>query len=76
MFSDVIDTPRMTGTPYMMFANPAENAVVEVSFLNGNQTPFMEMQEGFTVDGTKWKIRLDYGINAVDYRGVVRSAGA
>lgn len=76
MFSDVIDTPRLTGNAYWMFANPSENPVVEVSFLNGVQTPFMEMQEGFSVDGTKWKIRLDYGVGAVDYRGVVRSAGA
>ena len=76
LFSDVIDTPRLTGTAYWMFANPSENPVIEVSFLNGVQTPFMEMQEGFSVDGTKWKIRLDYGVGAVDYRGVVRSAGA
>lgn len=76
IFNDVIDTPRMTGTYYWMFTNPNVNPVIEVSFLNGVQTPFMEMQEGFTVDGTKWKIRLDYGVGAVDYRGVVRSAGA
>lgn len=76
LFSDVIDTPRLSGTAYYMFANPSEEPVIEVSFLNGEQMPFMEMQQGFTVDGTKWKIRLDYGVGAVGFRGVVRSPGA
>lgn len=76
LFSDVIDTPRLSGAPYYMFADPNEEPVIEVSFLNGEQMPFMEMQEGFTVDGTKWKIRLDYGVGAVGFRGIVRNAGA
>lgn len=76
LFKDVIDTPRLSGTAYYMFADPNEEPVIEVSFLNGVQTPFMEMQEGFSVDGTKWKIRLDYGVGAVGFRGVVKSAGA
>ncbi len=59
-----------------MFADPSVEPVIEVSFLNGVQAPFMESQQGFTVDGTKWKIRLDYGVGAVGFRGVVRSAGA
>lgn len=76
LFSNVIDTPRLSGTAYYMFANPMDEPTIEVSFLNGIQTPYMETKEGFSVDGTKWKIRLDYGVGAVGFRGAVRSAGA
>lgn len=76
LFRDVIDTPRLTGTAYYMFANPSEEPVIEVNFLNGEQSPYMESEQGFTVDGMQWKIRMDYGIDAVGYRGVIRNAGA
>jgi phage head maturation protease len=76
LLSDVIDTPRLSGNAYYMFANPSEEPTLEVSFLNGVQTPFMESQNGFEVDGVKWKIRLDYGVGAVGFRGAIRNAGA
>jgi hypothetical protein len=75
LFSDVIDTPRLTGAPYFMFANPSEEPVIEVAFLDGNQSPYMESKEGWTVDGMEWKVRLDYGVAAIGYRGAVRNAG-
>jgi hypothetical protein len=76
LFSDVIDTPRLSGNTYYMFADPSIEPVVEVNFLNGEQNPFMENENGFSVDGTQWKIRLDYGVGAVGFRGAVRNAGA
>ncbi len=76
IFNDVIDTPRLTGTAFYMFANPSEEAVVEVNFLNGQETPYMESENGFTTDGVQWKIRLDYGVDAIGWRGAIRNAGA
>lgn len=76
LFRDVIDTPRLTGNPWYVFADPSEEPVLEVNFLNGVQTPYMESEEGFTVDGIRWKIRMDYGIGAVGFRGAIRNAGA
>lgn len=76
LFADIVDSPRLTGTRRYMFASAQEAPVIEVSFLDGNSEPFLESQEGFTVDGTSWKVRLDYGVNAVDYRGATTNAGA
>ena len=76
LFSKIIDTPRLSGTGYYMFADPNVEPVIEVNFLNGEQMPFMESETGFSVDGTSWKIRHDFGIGAVGYRGVIRNAGA
>jgi len=75
LFSEVIDTPRLSGTTRYLFADPSIEPVIEVAFLNGQQNPFMEMEEQFRVDGMTWKVRHDYGVGAIGYRGVVKNAG-
>lgn len=76
LFKDIVDTPRMTGTAWHMFADPTECPVLEVAFLDGQQEPYLELQNGFEVDGAQYKVRLDYGIAALDYKGAFRNAGA
>ena len=76
LFSDIVDTPRLSGTRRYLFANPSEAPVLEVAFLDGNDTPYLELENGFTVDGARWKVSLDYGVAGVDYRGAVTNAGA
>lgn len=75
LFRDVVDTPRITGTRQYMFADANEAPVIEVAFLDGVQEPFLESQDGFDVDGTQMKVRLDVGVAAIDYRGAVTNAG-
>lgn len=75
LFRDIVDTPRLTGTRRYLFADPAEAPVLEVAFLDGNDTPYLELENGFTVDGARWKVRLDFGIAGVDFRGAVTNAG-
>lgn len=69
LFDKIVDTPRLTGSVWYAFANPSDEPVIEVGFLNGQQTPYTEMQTGFEVDGVTWKVRLDYGVAAVGWRG-------
>ena len=45
---------------------------IEVSYLDGIDTPYMEQQNGFTVDGVSTKVRIDAGVNVIDYRGIVK----
>lgn len=71
----IIGTPYLSGKPWYVFANPSITPTIEVAFLNGAQTPFLDSEEQFLVDGIQWKIRHDYGVSAVDYRGVIRNAG-
>lgn len=73
LFRDVVDSPRITDTTWFLFADPNEAPVIEVAFLEGEDQPFLDQQEGFTVDGSRWKVRMDYGVAAVDYRGAVRN---
>ena len=76
LYSDIVDTARLSGTRRYSFANPSEAPVIEVAFLNGDQNPFLETENGFTVDGVRWKVRMDYGVGAIDYRGATTDAGA
>lgn len=76
MFSDIVDTARLSGTRVYAFADPMLVPTIEVAFLDGQQAPYLEMQNGFGVDGVSWKVRLDYAVAAIDYRGAVTAAGA
>lgn len=76
LFRDVVDSPRLSGTGWYMFADPNEAPVLEVAFLDGIDAPYLEMQNGWEVDGSAWKVRLDYGVGAIDYRGAYFNFGA
>jgi hypothetical protein len=75
LFRDVVDTPRLSGTRRYLFADPSIAPVFEVAFLEGQTAPVLESRDGWRVDGTEMRVRLDYGVAAVDYRGAVTNAG-
>ena len=76
MVGSVVDTPRLSGTAWYLFANPSEWPVLEVAFLNGNRAPYLETEQGFEVDGIRYKVRMDYGVGAVGFQGAWKNAGA
>lgn len=47
---------------------------IEVAYLDGMETPYLEQQEGWTVDGVAYKVRIDAGVAPLDYRGMVRGS--
>lgn len=75
LFRDVVDTPRLSGTTRYLFADPAIAPVIEVAFLDGQDQPVLEAKDGWRVDGTELRVRLDYGVAAVDHRGAVKNLG-
>lgn len=76
LFREVIDTPRISGTRRYLFADPTVAPVFLVSFLEGMQEPVIETQDGWRVNGVEMRVRLDFGVDVVDYRGAVTNAGA
>lgn len=75
LFDKIIDTPRLSGTAWYAFADPGAEPVFEIVFLNGQESPHLESQMGYEVDGMSWKIRHDWGIAPIGYRGVIKNAG-
>lgn len=76
LFSDIVGTPRLSGTRYYAFSNPNIAPAIEVVFLDGQQEPYTEMKEGWRIDGTEWKVRFDYGVGALNWRSAATNAGA
>lgn len=76
IFNNIVDTARITGTEYYAFANPDQEPVIEVAFLNGVQTPYLEQEQSFEQLGLQWRVYLDYGVAAVGWRGAVKNPGA
>lgn len=76
LFRDIVDTPRITGTRRYLFADPSVAPVIEVAFLDGQSEPVLETKDGWDVDGTEMKVRIDYAVGGVDWRGAVTNAGA
>jgi len=56
------------------FVAGATNQVV-VGFLNGQQTPYMESKDGWSIDGIEYKVRCDVAATAEDYRGLYYNDG-
>lgn len=60
--------------PLEWFASATERQV-EVAFLDGDQTPRVEIQNGWTVDGAEFKVAADVAAAALDWRGLYRNDG-
>jgi len=60
-------------TPYWYVAAEQGSDTIEVAYLDGVDTPYLEEQEGWSVDGVSLKVRIDAGVAPLDYRGLARS---
>ena len=76
-FAKYIGEPRLddaSATAFYLAAGQGRDTI-EVAYLDGIDTPYMEQEQGFTVDGVATKVRIDAGVAPLDYRGLVRSTG-
>lgn len=71
----IYDSRLDDNDPLAWFLAAAKGKTVTVFFLNGNQTPYMEQQQGWSVDGTEFKVRIDAGAKAMDWRGLYMNDG-
>ena len=76
-FAKVIGEPRLddnSSTAWYMAAKQGSDTI-EVAYLNGIDTPYVEQQNGFSVDGVASKVRIDAGVAPSDFRGLYSAAG-
>jgi len=76
---EIISDARLdadSAVEYYAAADPNQVDTVEVAFLDGNDQPFMESQNGFTQDGVAYKVRIEAAAAALDFRGLATNAGA
>lgn len=73
---EVIADARLDGTSVSNWfgaANPTLHDTIEVAYLDGNPAPTLEQQGGWTVDGVEFKVRIDAGVKALDFRGMQKN---
>lgn len=72
-FATVIAEPRLddaSATAWYLAAAKGTDTI-EVAYLNGVDTPYIDQQQGFESDGVTTKVRIDAGVAPIDHRGLV-----
>lgn len=72
---EVLVEPRLSGPRWYLVADPAEIDGLSYAYLEGEPGPQVFTREGFDVDGTEFKVRLDFGCGFDDFRGWYTNAG-
>ena len=70
----ILDATSTAG--WYLAADPNQCDTVEVAFLNGQDKPFLDQREGWTVDGIEFKCRIEFGVKSIDYRGLYHIYGS
>ena len=76
---DVISESRLdadSAIKWYGMANANQADTVEVAFLDGNESPWMEQVNEFTRDGITHKVRIEAAAAALDYRGIYQNSGS
>jgi HK97 family phage prohead protease len=61
--------PRLTGSTWYLFADPAAAPVLEYAYLSSAQGPQMASRDGWEVLGREFRVTLDFGCGVTDHRG-------
>lgn len=73
-FTPIVEA-ELEAWEWYLTASPSMIDTVEVAFLGGNQSPTLEQQQGWNVDGIEYKVRLDFGVWLYEYRGLYKNPG-
>lgn len=71
---EVISDARMAEDAWYMLAKMFDT--LEVAYLDGNETPHLEQQQGWNIDGTEFKVRLDAGIAPMEFASMYKQPAA
>jgi ATP-dependent protease ClpP protease subunit len=76
---DIISDPLLdaaSATSWYMVTDPNIAPLIEIAFLDGVETPYTESEAEFMTDAMRWKVRMDYGVAANDWRAGYKNPGA
>jgi hypothetical protein len=74
-FNRVYDARLDDSDAAAWFLAAEKGKTITMFFLNGVQAPYTEQRSGWTVDGTEFKVRIDCGAKAVDWKGLYMNDG-
>lgn len=74
-FTIVVDAALTDPHAWYLASRPTDVQTIEVTYLNGVETPRLETQTGFKVDGIEYKVVIDCNATAIDFRGLYKNPG-
>lgn len=74
-FVIVADAELTDPDAWYLVADASQHDTIEVTYLNGVETPRLETRQGFDVDGIEYKVAFDCGVSALDFRGLYKNTG-
>jgi len=79
LVGDIVGSARLktgaTGHGWYFFGDKELAPAIDVAFLNGVEEPFLDNSLGWRVDGTEFKVRIDYGVAATNWRSAYFNPG-
>lgn len=73
---ELIVEPRLKSpVSWYLAADPSLFPGVEFAHLEGEEGPRMDQRIGFDIDGTEFKVALDFGAAITDFRGLYKNPG-
>lgn len=74
-FIVVTDAELTDPDAWYLVADATQHDTIDVTYLNGVETPRLETRQGFEVDGIEYKVAFDVGVDAIDFRGLYKNVG-
>lgn len=69
--------PRLTSqTAWYLFGDPQIVPAFEYAYLNGEEGPQTDTKEGWNILGMEFRVHMDFGAGATDWRAAWKNAGA
>ena len=63
-------------TAWYLLANPGIFDTIEVGYLDGMAAPFLDNQDGWSIDGVEYKVRIDAAAAPLEFRTLYKNPGA
>ena len=71
-FEVVVDHRLADGDWYMM---ATDYETIEVAYLDGVETPFLEQMGMWNIDGNQYKVRIDVGVSPMEFASMYKQKG-
>jgi hypothetical protein len=62
-------------TAWYLLADPNRFDTIEVGYLDGVAAPFLDQQDGWTIDGVEYKVRIDAAAAPLEFRTMYKNGG-
>ena len=66
----------LSTTAWYLLADPNRFDTVEVAFVDGIAEPYLREETEWDTRGVEWVVGVDFGVAALDFRGMYKHAGA